>query len=51
VFSGFGGSGSDLLACEALKLQWRGIEQDPIFATVIIDRFEKVTGKKAIKLT
>jgi DNA modification methylase len=51
VFSGFGGSGSDLLACEALKLQWRGVEQDPIFATVIIDRFEKVTSKKAIKLT
>lgn len=50
VFSGFGGSGSDLLACEALKLKWRGVEQDPIFATIIIDRFEKMTGKKAIKL-
>lgn len=47
VFSGFGGSGSDLIACEQLHRKWRGVEQDLIFATIIIDRWEKFTGKKA----
>ena len=47
IFSGFGGSGSDLIACEQLHRKWRGIEQDLIFATIIIDRWEKFTGKKA----
>ncbi len=48
VFSGFGGSGSDLIACEQLQRKWRGIEQDPIFATVCIDRWEAFTNQKAI---
>jgi DNA modification methylase len=47
VFSGFGGSGSDLIACEQLKRKWRGVEQDEIFATIIIDRWEKFTNQKA----
>ena len=47
IFSGFGGSGSDLIACEQLHRKWRGVEQDLIFATIIIDRWEKFTGKKA----
>ena len=47
VFSGFGGSGSDLVACEQLNRKWYGVEQDPVFATVIIDRWEKFTGRKA----
>ena len=47
VFSGFAGSGSDLIACEQLNRKWRGIEQDLIFATVIIDRWEAFTNKKA----
>jgi len=47
IFSGFAGSGSDLIACEQLKRKWRGIELDPIFATVIIDRWEAFTNMKA----
>jgi DNA modification methylase len=50
IFSGFGGSGSDLIACEILKRRWRGVEQDPIFATIIIDRWEKFTGLKAVRI-
>ena len=50
VFSGFGGSGSDLIACEQLNRKWYGVEQDPVFATVIIDRWEKFTGLKAKRL-
>ncbi len=43
VFSGFGGSGSDLIACEQLHRKWYGVEQDLVFASVIIDRWEKFT--------
>jgi DNA modification methylase len=50
VLSGFGGSGSDLIACEQLKRKWRGVEQDPIFATVCIDRWEAFTNQKATLL-
>lgn len=50
IFSGFAGSGSDLIACEILNRKWRGVEQDPIFATVIIKRWEEYTQSKAIKL-
>jgi DNA modification methylase len=47
VFSGFAGSGSDLIACEQLNRKWRGVEQDLIFATVCIDRWEAFSNKKA----
>jgi len=50
VFSGFSGSGSDLIACEQLNRRWYGVELDPVFATVIIDRWEKFTGLKAKRL-
>jgi DNA modification methylase len=50
VYSGFGGSGSDLIACEELNRVWRGVEKDLVFATIIIDRWEKFTGLKSIKL-
>lgn len=50
IFSPFGGSGSDLIACEQLNRKWRGVEIDPVFATVIIDRWEKFTGLKAKKI-
>lgn len=47
IYSGFAGSGSDLIACEILKRKWRGVELDPIFATIIIERWEKFTNQKA----
>jgi DNA modification methylase len=50
VFSGFGGSGSDLIACEELGRCWRGVEKDLIFATIIIERWEKFTNLKAKKI-
>ncbi len=50
VYSGFAGSGSDLIACEELNRIWYGVEKDLIFATIVIDRWEKFTGLKAKKL-
>jgi len=50
VYSGFAGSGSDLIACEELNRVWRGVEKDLIFATIIIDRWEKFTNLKAKKI-
>jgi DNA modification methylase len=47
ILSCFGGSGSDLIACEQLHRKWRGVEIDPIFATIILDRWEQFTSKKA----
>ena len=50
IFSGFAGSGSDLIACEELNRVWRGVEKDPIFATIVINRWEKFTNLKAKKI-
>jgi DNA modification methylase len=50
VYSGFAGSGSDLIACEQLNRVWRGVEKDLVFATIIIDRWEKFTNLKAKKI-
>jgi DNA modification methylase len=44
----FGGSGSTLIACEQMKRSARLIELDPVFCDVILKRWEKLTGKKAI---
>lgn len=46
----FGGSGSTLLACQQLGRHARLMEIDPIFATVIVDRWEAFTNQKAKKL-
>lgn len=50
VYDPFLGSGSTLVACEQTRRRCLGIELDPEYCQVIIDRFEKVTGKKAKKL-
>ena len=47
----FGGSGSTMIACEQLGRKCRMMELDPHYCTVIIARWEKLTGQKAIKLT
>jgi len=47
IFSGFGGSGSDLIACEQLQRNWYGVEMDLKFATIILDRWETFTKQKA----
>lgn len=43
----FGGSGSTLIAAEQLKRKAYLMELDPRFVDVIIDRWQKMTGKKA----
>jgi len=51
VYDGFGGSGSTLIACEQTRRRCLMVEIDPEYCQVIIDRFEKVIGIKAKKLT
>lgn len=46
----FGGSGSTLMACEQLGRTCRTMEYDPKYCDVIIARWEKFTGRAAIKL-
>ena len=46
----FGGSGSTLIACEELSRTCYMMEYDPVYADVIIERWEKLTGKKAKKI-
>lgn len=49
VFEPFGGSGSTLIACEKNARKCLAIEIDPKFCDVIVERWEKYTGKKAAK--
>jgi DNA modification methylase len=46
----FGGGGASLIACEQLKRQCMIMELDPIYAEVILKRYEKYTAKKAKKI-
>lgn len=50
VLDAFGGSGTTLIACEQLGRKARLMEIDPHYCDVIIARWEKLTGNKAIKL-
>ena len=50
VLDCFGGSGSTLIACEQVKRKCRMIEYEPYYCDVIIARWEKLTGQKAVKL-
>jgi len=46
----FGGSGSTLIACEQMARNCFTLELDPYYCDVIIDRWEKFTGKEAVKI-
>lgn len=46
----FGGSGTTLIACEELGRACFMMEYDPKYVDVIVDRWEKLTGQKAILL-
>jgi len=46
----FGGSGSTLIACEQTNRVCYMMELDEHYATVILDRWEKLTGEQAVKL-
>lgn len=45
----FGGSGSTLIACEQLNRTCFMLELDPVYCQIIINRWEKLTGKVAKK--
>ena len=49
VLDPFGGSGTTLIACEQLGRRCRMVELDPVYCDVIVDRWEKFTGQKAIR--
>lgn len=50
VLDPFGGSGSTLIACEQTGRHCRMIEFDPIYADVIIKRWEELIGQEAVKI-
>jgi site-specific DNA-methyltransferase (adenine-specific) len=50
VYDPFLGSGSTLIACEQLERQCYGMELDPFYVQVALDRFEKLTNIKPVKL-
>lgn len=49
VLDPFGGSGSTLLACEKLNRVCYTMELDPQYCDVIIQRWEDMTGRKAVR--
>lgn len=50
VLDPFGGSGSTLIACEQTGRICHMMEYDPVYAEVIIRRWEEFTGQNAVKL-
>ena len=50
VLDSFGGTGTTLIACEQLGRKCFMIELDPLYCDIIIQRWEKFTGKKAVKV-
>ena len=50
VLDAFGGSGTTIIAAEQLNRRARVMELDPHYCDVIVDRWEKFTGKKAVLL-
>jgi DNA modification methylase len=49
VIDPFTGSGSTLIACELLGRRFLGLEIDPVYAQVTIDRWERYTGRRAVQ--
>ena len=49
VLDPFAGSGSTLIACEALGLKGRMIELDERYVDVIVARWQNLTGKQATR--
>lgn len=50
VLDVFGGSGTTMVACEQLGRRARLMELDPHYCDVILARWEKLTGKHAVKI-
>jgi DNA modification methylase len=49
VFEPFSGSGSTLIACEETGRRCRAVELEPKYVQVAIDRWEALTGKRAVR--
>lgn len=47
----FGGSGSTLIACEQINRKCFMMEYDPKYCDAILDRWEKLTGEEAERIT
>lgn len=50
VLDPFGGTGTTLIAAEELKRNCAMMEREPKYCDVIIDRWQKITGEKAVLL-
>jgi site-specific DNA-methyltransferase (adenine-specific) len=50
VLDMFGGSGTTLLACERTNRRCLMMELDPKYCEVIIQRWEELTGRKAVEV-
>lgn len=50
IYEPFCGSGTTLIACEKTDRRCFGMEIDPQYVQVIVDRWEKFTGQKAVKI-
>ena len=49
IYEPFAGSGTTLIACEELGRICYAMEISPAFCSVVIERWENLTGKKAVK--
>lgn len=50
VLDVFGGSGTSVVACEQTGRHCACVELDPHYASVIVDRWERLTGGTAEKI-
>lgn len=50
VLDCFAGSGSTLIACEKTGRKFRGIELDPVYVDVIVQRWAAFTGKQPVRV-
>ena len=50
VLDPFAGSGTTVIACEQLKRRAAVMELDPHYASVIVERWERLTGKTAVRV-
>ena len=48
VFDAFLGSGTTLLAAERTGRRCYGIELDPLYVDIAIERWQRMTGRKAL---
>ena len=50
VLDPFGGSGTSVIACEQIGRRCATMELDPHYASVIVSRWESLTGREAVRL-